>query len=79
MILAAITVLYLVNVSNEILQWKQVNLLIGTKGESIKKDRWSRVVPFSSGHTLEDISTFLPVIVTDGILVIYSSYHFDSL
>lgn len=78
--LTAITVLYLVNVIYGIVQWAEINLLIGTSGQSI-----TEIVltldssTFSSSTVLNDITGYLPVIITDGLLVRYIWHHFGCL
>ena len=70
MILAAITVLYLINVIQGVMQWANIYLLIGTNEQTIAEDLVAEVAgSFAGNPVLQDITNNLPVIIADGLLV----------
>lgn len=69
LVLAAITVLYLVNVVYGLMQWVEINVLIGISGRSKKADLFAEFASFSNNSVLEDITQYIPFVVADGLLV----------
>lgn len=68
-VLAAITILYLANVTQGLMQWVTINFLIGTSGESAKQNLNAESASFANNYVAQDVIQFLPYIVADGLLV----------
>ncbi|KJA18842.1 hypothetical protein HYPSUDRAFT_44840 [Hypholoma sublateritium FD-334 SS-4] len=68
-ILAAITILYLDSVVVGLLQWVNINLLIGKRGESRKEDLLVELTSFTTSLILEEMTQYIPSIVADGLLI----------
>lgn len=77
LVLAAITVLYVVNVVEGYIQWLSINLVIGISGQSKIEDLLAQTTTSLRDDVLVDITQNLPLIVADGLLVRYLCHSFD--
>ena len=69
MILAAITVLYLVNIIQEAVKWRHINLAIGKDEISETQNLLAEINLFSYNLKFIDITQSLSLTVADGLLV----------
>lgn len=68
-VLAATTVLYVLNVIGGLKLWEDISLLIGTSGNSMSQSLFGESTAFTDNIVWSDVTKFLPFIVADGLLV----------